>query len=40
MDSIIFNASVRVENRSCVARTCQVFLERSHLIDYQGNSAL
>ena len=32
--------SGRADNRSCVARTCEVSLERSHLVDYGGNTAL
>ena len=42
MDSIIkqkvpkFLASERADKRSCVHRTCQVSLECSHLVDWEG----
>ena len=43
VDSIVTPSS-RVRKgrqpRSCVPRTCQVGLERSHLVDYEGNTAL
>ena len=38
--STVRRVSVRADNHSCVARTCQVSLECSHLIDYKRNTAL
>ena len=35
-----FLASGRDDNCFCVARTCQVSLKYSHLVDYKGNTAL
>ena len=32
--------SGRADNHSCVATTCQVSLECSHLVDYEGNTVL
>ena len=32
--------SGRADNCSCVARTCQVSLKQSHLVDYEGNIVL
>ena len=41
VDSIVKQSSSHYEGpRTCVARTWQVSLECSHLIDYEGNGAL
>ena len=39
VDRIVL-ASGKAKNRSCVAETCQVSLECSHLVDYEGDTAL
>ena len=42
VDSIVTQSSSRQEwadNSSCVGRTCQISLERSHLVDNEGNTA-
>ena len=41
VDSIVTQSSSHLEGpTTCVARTCQVSLKHSHLVDYEGNTAL